>query len=100
MGYSHSNEALDNPEKRYNNEMLVKLLENIPQSSFVIRESLNNMNTISFFQLASPSFGVFAASFTFSSQVGNAFKADRIYVYYDDVKAKVLPNAFDNEWLQ
>ena len=80
--------------------MIVKLVENIPQSNLVIRESLKKKSSISFFQLASPSFGVFSASFTFSSIVGVAFKADRIYVYYDDVKAKVLPNEFDNEWLQ
>ena len=100
MGYTHSNEARDNPEKRFLNDMIVKLLENIPQSNLVIRESLNNYNTISFFQLASPSFGIFAASFTFSSHVGIAFKADKIYVFYDDLKAKIMPNSFDNGWLQ
>ena len=92
MGYSHSNEALDNPQKRFMNDMIVKLVENIPQSNLVIRESLKKKSSISFFQVASPSFGVFSASFTFSSIVGVAFKADRIYVYYDDVKAKVLSN--------
>ena len=80
--------------------MIVKLVENIPQSNLVIRESLSKKSSISFFQLASPSFGVFSASYTFSSIAGCVFKADRIYVYYDDVKAKVLPNEVDNTWLQ
>lgn len=58
------------------------------------------MNTISFFQLASPAFGIFSASFCFSTHVGIAFKADKEYVSFDDLKAKALPNEFDNGWLQ
>ena len=100
MGYSHSNEALDNPQRRYNNELIVKLIENIPQSALMIRESLKNMSTISFFQLASPSVGIFSASFCFSAHVGTAFKTDKEYIFHDDLKAKTLPDKVDNTWLQ
>lgn len=66
----------------------------------VIRESLKYKSTISFIQIAAPSFGIFSAAFNFSTHVGIAFKTDKIYVFYNDLMAKTLPNKHDNVWLQ
>ena len=35
MGYSYSSEPCDNPQRRFNNELITSLIENIPQICFV-----------------------------------------------------------------
>lgn len=50
MGYSYSSEPLDNPQRRFMNELTIKLMENVPQIIFVIQESLWSNYTVSFYQ--------------------------------------------------
>ena len=65
----------------------------------VLQESFWNNETISFYKQVLPIIGLITAAINFSTNVGNAFAADKVYVSFDDFKSKSLPNKFDDRWL-
>ena len=91
-GYSYRSEPWDNPQRRFNNELIISLIENIPQICFVILESFWNKNTVTFNQQVMPIIGLMSASFKFSTHAGIDFKAKKVYVFYDDFKSRTLSN--------
>ena len=100
MGYSYSSEPWDNPQRRFLNELTIKLLENVPQIIFVIQESLWGNQTISFYQQVLPIIGLVTAAYNFSTHAGINFAAKKVYVYFDEFKTKTLVNSFEDGWLQ
>ena len=100
MGYSYSSEHWDSPYRRFKNELFVKLLENIPQIMLVLQETFWNYETISFYKQVLPIIGLITAAINFSTNVGIAFAAKKVYVFFDDFKSKTLANRVDDTWLQ
>ena len=66
----------------------------------VLQESFWNNETISFYKQVLPIIGLITAAINFSTNVGIAFAANKVYVFYDDFKSKTLANKVDDYWLQ
>lgn len=65
----------------------------------VLQETFWNNETISFYKQVLPIIGLITAVIKFSTNVGIAFAAKKVYVFFDDFKSKTLANSFDNGWL-
>ena len=66
----------------------------------VLQESFWNKETISFYKQVLPIIGLITAAINFSTNVGIAFAANKVYVFFDDFKSKTLTNKVDDYWLQ
>ena len=97
MGYVSSDKNLDSAQWKYNSDMTVKLIENVPQTIMVSQESFMSSYTIRFDQLAFPIFGIFSAALTFSTQIGNLFIASYVYIFFDEFRIKVPEGLTENE---
>lgn len=68
--------------------MTVKKIENVPQTILVSFESFQKGMTITFDELVFPCFGLINAALTFSKHSGNDFRADHLYILYDDFRVR------------
>ena len=75
--------------------MIVKQIENVPQTLSVSLESFLSRQTITFDEMVLPAIGILTAASTFSTHAGHDFKAANDYVYYDDFRV-IIPEELTN----